>query len=166
VTHESSGQGWRPSLALDMQRQALVQVLIGGVVVGSLCVGAALVRFVGLGHRSVRSIIPIVEAYMAAGSRQDVLGGHVLFSEAGLRETSPADLAARYDERELYVGYDHVRVTTFRVLLPTDQISPETAVVVATAYYDGAPTSRIDARMDLEEAGWRLRSINVTRSGP
>ena len=102
---------------------------------------------------------------MQAGVDRDALAGHQYFSAAGLRMVPIDEVRAIYAHRDLFEGYRNVQVESFRIAPRLDASAPETAVVVATVHYAEGPSGRIDATLDLEQTGWRLRSIALVRSG-
>lgn len=166
ATGGEGGTRRRASAALRMQQEALVQLVVGGVLVLGLAVAAAFVAVIGLGPTSIRSVPPLLNAFMEAGQSGDVLGGHRLFSERGLRANNPGEVARLFERRNLFEGYRSVRVDRFDVQEPESPSMPETAIVVATVTYDQGPPARIDARLDMEPLGWRIGSIRIARSAP
>jgi hypothetical protein len=148
-----------------MQQEAVVKLVGGGTLIAAVTVAAALAYVVGFGDHSVRSVAPLVGAFMRAGAADDALAGHRLFSATGLNDLTRDDLATLYARRELFEGFDHVRVRLFRVRPPAYPAGAETGTVVATVYYVGRPPARLDAELDLEAGGWRLRTVRITREG-
>ena len=153
----------RPRPELAMQQQALVQLIVAGVLMATLCLGAALAYVYGFGHRSVRSVAPVLGTFMRAGADGNLTEGHRQMSLDGMADVSRDELAEIYGLRDLFDGFDHVQVDSFRIE-PSDQPGDmETATVTATVYYDSRPPALLEATMDLEPSGWRIRSIRLSR---
>lgn len=156
----------RQSGALQMQQQAMVQLIVGGVIMALLCAGSAFVYVVGFGPSSMRNVPPLLAAFMRAGAEGDVLAGHSLFSDEGLRISQTDRVSNLFAERDRYEQFDYVRVESFRTHPASSPGRPETATVVATVYYTDGRPGRIDAELDLDPRGWRIRAIQVVRAEP
>jgi hypothetical protein len=153
----------RSGAGLQMQQQALFQLIVGGILVAVLCVGMAYVSFGGLGRRNVRSVAPVIESFMRAGADANALAGHSLYSAEGLREVTRQDVDALFARRDLFDGFRNVSVSSLRFAPGTGPAIPESATVIAVSHYDHAAPARIVAQLDLDPSGWRLRSIRITR---
>jgi hypothetical protein len=103
---------------------------------------------------------------MQSGEDQNVITGHALYSVEGLRRTSRDDLADLYGQRHLFEGFERVRVTSFERVPSDDPLAPEMAVARALVFYDTDPPAQIDARLDADASGWRIRTIHIARGEP
>lgn len=162
-----AGRRARPNFNRDVQRTALTQLTFGLVVFAALLLGAVYVTYIRpFMQRSPRVVQPVIEAYLKAGQAGDVVAAHSLFSEAGIRSTTRDGLAARFDDRSLYAGYERLFVDAFEIA-PAGALAPnEVAVVDGTVTYADQPPAVLHAEVERENGEWRLRVIDVARSAP
>jgi hypothetical protein len=146
-----------------MQRSAFIQLTVAAVLFFVLIMGAAYVFLVPLGQRNVRGVAPVLGEFMQAGRDLDVVTGHSLLSRRGLATYSREDLAEYYAMRNLFEGYDRLKVTSFEVKPNNDPFVPETAKAAAIVHYDEGPAARLDVELDFEETAWRIRSFGIAR---
>lgn len=153
----------RSRTGLPMQQQALVQLIVAGILMAALCIGAAFLYAYGFGHRNVRSMAPVLGAFMRAGADGNLIEGHRLLSVEGMVTTPRDQLAEIFGQRELFDGFDQVRVTSMHITTPEMSGGLETATVTASVYYLDRTPAQLEATMHYEPSGWRIRSFQLSR---
>lgn len=155
----------KPTFSPEVQRQAMILLVGGGFVFLLLVLGAFYVAVMRpTAQRSGAEVRPVIEAYLQAGRNGSAHSAHRLFSEAGIRTTPLEQIAAAFEQRDLYEGFEAVRIRSFE-RLPGGSMSPnELARAEGIVLYAAPlPAAAFSAELEREREVWRLRWIQVQR---
>jgi len=153
----------RRNAALEMQQQVLVQLVMASFVLFALLLGVGYGLVLLRSTHSPRAITPVLEAFMRAGAESDVLTGHRQLTNSALRRYSRDDVATLFAQRDLFAGFESVRVSRLQFRSAAGPSAVETAEVEAVAGYAELPPARLTALLALEDGEWRLEWVRVSR---
>jgi hypothetical protein len=152
------------NLALQMQQQAMVELIVGGVLMALVVIGAAWFVLVRANSRGIGAVMPVLGSFMEAGVANDVLRGHALFSNGGIVEYTRDDLAALFDQRDLFDSFQRLQARSFQHLPRREVTRVDQVRLTVDVYYATHEPARMDVLLDREETvGWRIRWIKITR---
>ena len=145
----------------DLQRQVVIRLVVGGLIVFGLVIAAAFFVAVPRGPMSVGAAARPVDQFMEAGARNDLVAASAQFSSpavvAGARQHVADLLANRY----LFQTYEGLQVTRFEVREEAEPM-PVAILEGLTTYGDG-PTGSVAARLVLERNRWRIETLRLNR---
>jgi len=167
MTRADTRTGGRPSFDPGIQRQAMMWLVLGGLLFALLALAAALfVASPGGAIRTLR-IRQTLDGFMVSGREQQALAGHRLFSSRGLIETSLSDVQAMYGRRASFEGYRAMRIASLTEAEGVDgAVATERMAVEAVALYDEGPNRAVSAIVEREAGEWRILSISVGDGEP
>jgi hypothetical protein len=167
VTDEDRDRGARRRRdgAAALSNQVFVRLMVAATVTFVVIFAAAYVYLAPLGQRTVRSVVPVVDAFMRAGSTGDSTRALLFLSSDALR-TRQTGMDQVLDQPELFAGYSGLVTRSFRVLPPTETGGVDMAILRATVRYVSAPPAQLDAVLVLENDTWRINDLRITPLAP
>lgn len=163
----------RRARAMAMYNEVFVRLIVAAIVTFAVIFGAAYLYLAPLGARSIRAVVPVLDAFMAAASQHDDVGVRRLLSADLVRSGRLPAIEALMAQPTLFAGYEGLTVESFRMLPATDAPAliggsagrSDMAHVRATVRYTDGSRARLDAVLVLENEVWRVNDLTLLPLG-